>query len=61
LVNITKEKTYRPWTEEDAKALLIEALLIGKALPIEALLVDTNESALPMDTDTNELDINEHN
>jgi hypothetical protein len=45
LVNITKEKTYRPWTEEDAKALLIEALLI-KALPVE-----TNELAIPVEID----------
>jgi hypothetical protein len=45
LVNVTKEKIYRPWTEEDAKALLIEAL------PIEAPPVDTNEPAILVETD----------
>jgi hypothetical protein len=55
LVNVTKEETYRPWTEENAKALPIEALpiealSIGKALPIEALPVETNESAIPVET-----------
>jgi hypothetical protein len=56
LVNITKEEIYCPWTEENAKALLIkalpiEALLIGKALSIKAPPVDTNKPAILVETD----------